>query len=169
MGNAAHSCCINKFMDKSPKEFSMKKHILLTLLTITLVTSILFVSCKTPDEKAAAAIEGTWVSTTTYGSETSTETYQFNDGNYEYTSVTKSPGYTWTNKSKGTFTVSGSLLTTTPTHVFNSDNNQWYSKADLKGLGVSDEDLKYYFEPEIVAFSLSGSTLYIGNQKFTKK
>jgi hypothetical protein len=156
-------------MDKSPKEFSMKKHILLTLLTVTLVTSMLFVSCgKDPDEELKKALEGTWIG--------EGEEITFNNGTFEI----KEGG---TPSVKGTYTVSDSTLILTPTHFWGALlglSNRWYSKAEVKenlkqqyiNLGFewtadADRNFEENFKMEPIPFSISGNTLTITSDGYT--
>jgi len=162
-----------------------------TVVGLTLIITFTLASCKTPEEKqtekAKAELEGTWVNveTSSFGgsSSTQTTTYTFNNGNFEL-QHTYSSDPTSTYKMKGTFTVSGSLLTMTPTHEWGPisgslTEEKWYTIAEIKqaykdymgGSWNADAEKNFNegYGPQVTSFSVNGSTLYIGSTKFTKK
>ncbi|MDR2596982.1 MAG: hypothetical protein LBC76_06650 [Treponema sp.] len=167
----------------------MKKTIiLLTLMAVALAAGMLFVSCKqSPEEEQRKALDGTWVNIEETSYDKIETTYTFNNGNYEvqhqWTSKT-SPSSPSIFKIKGTCTTSGSLLTMVPTHewgpIYGSLNEEkWYSISEIKqaykdNFGSSwtaeyEKSFEEEYGPQTTAFSVSGSTLYIGDEKYTKK
>jgi hypothetical protein len=97
------------------------KKLLFAMLALTLVFSLAVVACN-PDP----ALNGTWTDTSTYGTQTTTTTYIFNSGNYEYKRVTTysngDPSYT--RGQKGTYTTSGGIVTITLTQE-TSNGTTW--------------------------------------------
>jgi len=80
---------------------------------------------------------------------------------------------------KGTYITNGNSLTATRTHIYgwvlcyDSDigdivrnqiwnaQNKWYSRAELKALGVPENWLNQNFGSQTVTYSVNGNTLYI--------
>jgi len=97
------------------------------------------------------ALNGTWVIEYYYGySFQITLSLTFNNGYYEEDHGGE--------RMKGTFTTNDNSLTITPTHW--GDGYKWYSRADLKALGVITEDaLASAFSPVTWTYSVSGNAL----------
>jgi hypothetical protein len=174
---------------KTQKEFTMKKHILLTLLVITLTAGMLFVSCgKDQDEEQRKALEGTWVLVEMDGSGFASgspeEAIVFNNGNFELK-------YNGISEIKGTYSTGGGTLTMTPTHFKGSTDigleNRWYSKDEVKqylkqrleSMGQTwtadiDREIEEEFAPQARTFSVNGNTLTLTDkdgrtEKYTNK
>jgi hypothetical protein len=160
----------------------------LKVVGLMLIITFTLASCKTPEEKAnektKAELEGTWVNVEEDSSYKTEITYTFSNGTYEhqYQWTYKSPPVTSTDKEKGTYTVSGSLLTMTVTHVwgpigeFGFNEEKWYSIAEMiqasKDAGKWTAEMEKNLNEEVTQtkpFSVSGNTLYIGDEKYTRK
>jgi predicted small secreted protein len=72
---------------------------------------------------------------------------------------------------KGTYTTNDNRLTMTLTHINGNHNGfaysynlvagKWYSRAELRALGVSEDDLRHQFDNNLsIIYSISGNTLY---------
>jgi len=149
-----------------------KTYILLTLLAVALATGLLFVSCDTeskPESKSSgpdSALNGTWVNE-------GGGIVKFDNGNFQFESSDGTP------MDKGTYTTSGSTLTMTITHVWGEScyvggtepvgGPEWYTKADLKATGFTDEDLNTIFVTRSITYSVSGNTLTFGDMILTKQ
>jgi len=114
-------------------------------------------------------LNGTWVmetwrdgSTVYLGS-----TFTLNNGNFEY--VTLDDDRDLVPDNKGTYTTNGSNLTITTTHASGGDlkwygavYGRWYSRAELRTLGVPEEELNQIFPPPLTAiYYISGNALYL--------
>jgi len=133
----------------------------LGVLVIVLVFGMMVVGCGDGSGSGTdPALNGTWVIEGEQG-------YKFNNGKFEVFSsdAGKAMG-------KGTYTTSDNKITMTITH-FSSiylglgeetnsfDSSKWYTKADLKALGVPDDNLDIMFAPYTSTYSISGNTLTI--------
>jgi len=94
-----------------------------------------------------AALNGTWAA--------SDEEFKFNNGSFE-ASTDGIPAF------KGTYTASSGRMTITITQVYGGSiglDSKWYSRADLKALGVDDANLNTIFSPQTGTYSISGNNL----------
>jgi len=126
-----------------------------------LVTAIVFsfAACKndTTDPLTDPALNGTW-------KRSDGVTWKFNNGTYE--NLTPDPF------EKGTFTTSGSSMTQTPTHFWGTTlslSAKWYTKAELIAAGKSEALVNSYFDPWTLTYSVSGSTLTLDGNTYTKQ
>jgi len=109
-----------------------------------------------------AALNGAWAN--------SEEELNFNNGSFEILDITEGV------KLKGTYTTSNGRVSLTITHVQYDASygigSNWYSRADLKALGVADADLNGVFTVIAGAYSISGNTLSLtssdGTSRYTK-
>ncbi|MDR2597766.1 MAG: hypothetical protein LBC76_10675 [Treponema sp.] len=155
-----------------------KASIRITLIVISLAIAALFISCQNPDEKQASALNGTWVrDTSDYDDDPPENIIIFNDGNFEMK-------YDGISQVKGTYTASNGLLTLTFTHLWGPSEDdsleaRWYSKAEIKqidkkeveesGEEWNEKEFERRYAPYSTAFSVSGKTLYLGDDKYIKK
>jgi len=118
----------------------------LGILVIVLVFGMTVVGCGDGSGGGTdPALNGTWSSTNEDGVELT-----FNNGNYE----SKANG---TLMGKGTYTTSGNKMTSTGTHYMYG--SKLCTKADLKALGIPDDQLNRMFAPQTGTYSISGNTL----------
>jgi hypothetical protein len=106
-------------------------------------------------------LNGTWVS---YDTDGSTIGFTFKNGNWEYAYR----GKPWW---KGTYTTYNNRLTMTLTHITEDGGDigylyklvpgKWYSRADLKALGVPEDYLRDQFDDlMLIIYSINGNALY---------
>ena len=111
-------------------------------------------------------LNGTWVNEEIKRDRDWDWSFTFNNGSVER--FTNAPHY------KGTYNTNGNSITITVTHyhgqyVDGGDGvliipDKWYSRADLKALGFSEDVLTKAFWTETWSYSISGTTLYIGGE-----
>jgi hypothetical protein len=163
----------------------------LGILVITLVLGMMVVGCDDDPKddgdgggggggssKTDPVLNGTWDRTTFDGE---VQTVTFNNGNY----IEARNG---TQSQKGTYTTSDNKITKTPTHLYNTDDSKWYSKAETKkyfksyykseGIeGITDDYIDILidsvFVPTTYIYSVSNNTLTITSitsiETYTKK
>jgi len=140
---------------------------------MVLVFGMAFIACKDDSSDGVdPALNGTWVGRGTGGVDVVEVT--FNNGSFEFL---------WdgtTKVRKGTYTASNGSITLTPTDIGGDlvpgpggDPSEWYSRADIKALGIDDASLDRLFAPLPATYSINGSTLTLaiegGRITYTKK
>ena len=140
------------------------------ILVMALVFGITVIACdngstdNTDSANTDPALNGTWIAS---GME-----LKLDNGKFEVSSGGNSVY-------KGTYTTKDGSFTLTTTHiwgktVYSNLEAKWYSKADLKAVGLSEAQLNEWFASQTGTYSVTSTTLTVtysggGKATYTKK
>ena len=142
-----------------------KKNLWQGILAITLVFAMTAVGCasigRSSDDSSGddpALLNATWI-------DSNGDEVKFNNGNFE-TTIGGKPAH------RGTYTINGNSITTTLTGIHGGipdhklPESKWYTKNDLKALGVADAGINQIFGPYKGTYYVSASNLTIKRGMF---
>jgi len=142
-----------------------KKNLWLGIPAITLVFAMTIVGCASfggsSDDSSGgdpALLNATWI-------DRNGDEVKLNNGNLE-TKIGGKPAH------RGTYTVSGNSITTTLTSIHGGvpehklPESKWYTKNDLRALGVTDAGINQIFKPYKGTYYVSESNLTLKRGMF---
>jgi len=126
------------------------------IIALVAIIGFSMTACGGDDDSGGGdpALNGTWES---IGGE-----LKLNNGNWEMSE-----------SAKGKYTTSGGTITITTTHFYSEDDGKWYSRSQMKTLGVPEDQLAEMFAPQTGTYVITGTTLVMTIEgdtiSFTKK